>query len=179
MNGFHPIIFDDFNFAQQWDPLGAPLKFKQLDPRAVIPTRATSGAACFDLTSCEDVYLKHYRPTIVVGTGIAIELPKGYVGLVCSRSGLAAKQQIFVLNAPGIIDEDYRGEIKVILSHIPSDHAWPNMTPIHLPAGSRIAQLMVLPLPKLHVITTTELSETARADGGLGSTGIESLQTNG
>ena len=149
------------------------VRFKKLDPDARLPTRATKGAACFDLYSTETTILKHYRPVVIVGTGIAIELPPGYVGLVCSRSGLAAKDRAFVLNAPGVIDEDYRGEIKVILGHLPDDHAWPNMTPLSYPPGSRIAQLMILPLPQLEVVEVTEFTTmTDRADGALGSTGI-------
>ena len=95
------------------------------------------------------------------------------MGLVCSRSGLAAKDRAFVLNAPGVIDADYRGEIKVILGHLPDDHAWPNMTPLTYPAGSRIAQLMIMPLPQLQVVEVTEFTTmTDRGAGGLGSTGV-------
>lgn len=149
------------------------VRFIRLDPDAKMPIRATAEAACFDLHCVETVTLKHYRPVTIVGTGIGIELPPGYVGLVCSRSGLAAKDRAFVLNAPGIIDSDYRGEIKVILGHLPDDHAWPNMTPLTYPAGSRIAQLMVMPLPQLEVVEVSEFTTTTdRGIGGLGSTGI-------
>lgn len=149
------------------------LNFKKLDPKATLPTRMTSGAACFDLYCVEDISLKSYRPVVVAGTGIAVEIPPGFVGLVCSRSGLAAKDYAFVLNAPGVIDADYRGEIKVILGCLPDDHAWPNMNPLTYPAGSRIAQLMVLPLPQLMVAEVTEFTTTTDRDiNGLGSTGI-------
>ncbi len=147
------------------------VKFMRLHESAQLPTRATPGAACFDLYALEDVYLKHYRPVTIARTGIAMELPPGFVGLVCSRSGMAANNRTFVLNAPGIIDEDYRGELKVILGYLPDDHAWPNMTPLVYSAGSRIAQLMILPVPQLRVVEVTELSTTERAAGGLGSTG--------
>ncbi len=166
------IILLDGQHLAIHEPTPDVIRFQRLDPEAILPTKATSGAACYDLYAAEDVWLKHYRPHTVVGTGIGIQLPPGYVGMVCSRSGLAAKSRIFVLNAPGIIDEDYRGEIKVILGHIPDDHAWPNMSPLHLPKGSRIAQLLVLPVPQLVVEEVTELSTTDRGVGGLGSTGI-------
>lgn len=147
--------------------------FKRLDPDAVLPTRATSGAACYDLYAVEDVVLKHYRPVTVVGTGIAVQLPPNHVGLVCSRSGLAAKERVFVLNAPGVIDEDYQGELKVILGYLPDDHAWPNMNPLMFPKGSRIAQLMILPVPQLQVVEVNEFTTiTDRGEGGLGSTGL-------
>lgn len=147
--------------------------FKRLDPDAILPTRATNGAACYDLYAVEDVVLRHYRPVTVVGTGIAVQLPPNHVGLVCSRSGLAAKKQVFVLNAPGVIDEDYRGELKVILGYLPDDHAWPNMNPLVFPKGSRIAQLMILPVPQLQVVEVNEFTTTTdRGENGLGSTGL-------
>jgi dUTP pyrophosphatase len=165
------VLLDGQHLAVR-EPAPDTIKFMRLDPEAQLPVRATSGAACYDLFAAEDVWLKHYRPHTVVGTGVAIELPPGYVGMVCSRSGLAAKSRIFVLNAPGIIDEDYRGEIKVILGYIPDDHAWPNMNPLHLPKGSRIAQLLVLPVPQLAVEEVSEFSITERGADGLGSTGV-------
>jgi len=110
-------------------------------------------------------------PRAVVATGIGIELPPGYVGLVCSRSGLAAKQGIFVLNAPGIIDADYRGEIKVILGLVADDLNWPSLDPVLLRAGTRVAQLMALSLPLMLGLEVNNLSTTERGPGGLGSTG--------
>lgn len=149
------------------------IQFRRLDPEARLPTRATAGAACYDLYAVEDVVLKHYRPVTVVGTGIAVQLPPGHVGLVCSRSGLAAKDKVFVLNAPGVIDEDYQGELKVILSYLPDDHAWPNMAPLVYPKGSRIAQLLVMPVPQLQVEEVSEFAtQTIRGEAGLGSTGV-------
>jgi dUTP pyrophosphatase len=154
-------------------PVIPTISFKRLDPGAQMPTRMTSGAACFDLYCTETVVLKHYRPVTVVGTGIAVQIPEGYVGLVCSRSGLAAKDRAFVLNAPGVIDSDYRGELKVIMGCLPDDSAWPNMNPLMYPAGSRIAQLMVVPLPQLRVVEVDEFTTTTDRDiNGLGSTGV-------
>jgi dUTP pyrophosphatase len=99
-------------------------------------------------------------------------LPPGYVGLVCSRSGLASKYGIFVLNAPGVIDEDYRGELKVILGRLPYTPQWPSESYTLVEPGMRIAQLMIMPVTHLPVEEVTDLTTTARGEGGLGSTGV-------
>ena len=148
------------------------LKFKRLTSTAILPTRATAGAACFDLYADEQQWLDDMRTRRTVGTGIAIELPPGHVGLVCSRSGLAAKEGIHVLNAPGVIDEDYRGEIKIILARQPFSPQWPSPDIVMIESGMRIAQLVILPLPQLTVEEVTDLTTTERGDGGLGSTGV-------
>ena len=147
------------------------LKFKRLTSTATLPTRATAGAACFDLYADEQQWLDDMRTRRMVGTGIAIELPPGHVGLICSRSGLAAKEGIFVVNAPGVIDEDYRGELKISLGRLPFTPQWPSETIFLIDSGMRIAQLMILPLPQLTVEEVTDLSTTGRGDGGFGSTG--------
>lgn len=168
------LKWDDF-FFYYYDPpaeLRPVVRFKRLTPSAILPVRATAEAACLDLYADSDAHISEAHPTAVVGTGIAIELPPGYVGLVCSRSGLAAKQKVFVLNAPGVIDADYRGEIKVILGRLPVNAAWPTWEGFTIKAGDRIAQLMVLPLPAFHVAEEDNLTSTARGAGGLGSTGI-------
>jgi dUTP pyrophosphatase len=160
------------------DPLQAygtflpAVRFKKLIPDAIIPVRATAGAACFDLYSNSRSVLHSGVSRRIISTGIGIELPPGYVGLVCSRSGLAAKDGLFVLNSPGIIDADYRGEIKVILSYLPGNLDWPTPTEININVGDRIAQLMILALPQLRVEIVTDLSTTERGTGGLGSTGV-------
>lgn len=148
------------------------IKFKLLDPDARIPVRATAGAACYDLFANDVVCLDDMRTFKVIGTGVAIELPPGHVGLICSRSGLAAKNGIFVLNAPGVIDEDYRGELKVILGRLPYTPQWPSEDYLLVERGMRIAQLMVLPMPQLAVEEVTQFTTTARGEGGLGSTGV-------
>lgn len=147
------------------------LKFKRLSEYAVLPTKATEGAACWDLYASEPAYLRQDRLVVKVQTGLAIELPPGYVGLVCSRSGMAAKQRMFVVNAPGVIDEDYRGELQVILGMLPSELAWPSLTPVIIERGSRVAQLMVMPVPQLQVAEVTELTTTTRGPSGFGSSG--------
>ncbi len=148
------------------------LKFKRLTSTAILPTRATAGAACFDLYADERAWVDDMRTRRTISTGIAIELPPGHVGLVCSRSGLAHKQGLHVLNAPGVIDEDYRGEIKVILARHPFSPQWPSEDIFMIEPGMRIAQLMILPLPQLAVVEDTSLSTTERGASGLGSTGV-------
>lgn len=148
------------------------VKFMKLVDSAHIPMRATVGAACYDLFANEPVCLDDMRTCKVIGTGIAIELPRGYVGLVCSRSGLAAKEGVFVLNAPGVIDEDYRGEIKVILGRLPYTPQWPSEQYTMVEPGMRIAQLMIMPVTHLPVVEVTDLTTTARGERGLGSTGV-------
>ena len=148
------------------------LKFKRLTSTAILPTRPTAGAACFDLYADERAWVDDMRTRRTISTGIAIELPPGHVGLVCSRSGLAHKQGLHVLNAPGVIDEDYRGEIKVILARHPFSPQWPSEDIFMIEPGMRIAQLMILPLPQLAVVEDTSLSTTERGASGLGSTGL-------
>ena len=100
----------------------------------------------------------------MVPTGLTIALPPGYEAQVRPRSGLAAKHGITVLNSPGTIDSDYRGEVKVLLINHGSDHF--TITP-----GMRIAQLVIAPVTRVELQETSELSETVRADGGFGHTG--------
>lgn len=169
MNPSHePIVLLNGQTIGMLMPEASPIvRFKKLHPDAVLPERASSGAACFDLTCLNDVYAPN--GVVMVDTGIAIELPPGHVGLVCSRSGLAAKQGIFVLNSPGIIDEDYRGELKVLLARMPSNK---EITSPLLKAGSRVAQLMVVQLPSISTEEAIDLTETERGANGFGSTGI-------
>ena len=148
------------------------VKFMKLTDSAHTPRRATAGAACYDLFANDSVCLDDMRTCKVIGTGIAVELPPGYVGLVCSRSGLAAKEGVFVLNAPGVIDEDYRGEIKVILGRLPYTPQWPSEQYTMIEPGMRIAQLMIMPVTHLPVVEVTDLTTTARGERGLGSTGV-------
>jgi len=137
------------------------------------PIKATDGAAAFDLCATDFSYLSMTQARATVGTGLSIAIPEGYVGLVCSRSGLAAKHGVYVLNAPGIIDSDYRGEIKVILAYQPLNYMWPeNTSNFVIDKGMRIAQLLILPANSVGFVPASSLSHTLRADGGLGSTGV-------
>lgn len=134
------------------------------------PTRATSGSAAYDLrftpTDDNESIVVHANSTKVLPTGLSIELPEGYAAIVCSRSGLAAKHGIQVLNAPGVIDSDYRGEIGVILHNTGNDD-------VIFRAGDRIAQLMIVPVLSVDWVSVDVLGETDRGNGGFGSTGVE------
>lgn len=138
------------------------VRVKKLSDAAVVPQLATLDSAGFDLTSIEDVVLGP-GSRVVVDTGIALEIPKGYEGQVRPRSGLAGRYGLTVLNAPGTIDADYRGPIKVILH---------NTGPLYeVKTGDRIAQLIIQRVPKVKFEAADDLSETERGDGGFGSTG--------
>lgn len=105
-------------------------------------------------------------PIAVIPTGICIQVPEGFEAQVRSRSGLAAKHGVFVLNSPGTIDQDYRGEIKVILGWAAGG------APLTIRRGDRIAQLVVSPVARFLTVVVDELSPTERGEGGFGSTGI-------
>ncbi|MBX7196852.1 MAG: dUTP diphosphatase [Sandaracinaceae bacterium] len=141
------------------------MRVMKLRPEATIPSRATAGAAGLDLCACLEAPLTlAARERTLVPTGIAIALPVGHEGQVRPRSGLAAKHGVTVLNAPGTIDEDYRGEVKVILVNLGSE-------PFVIGHGERIAQLVVAPVGKVAVELVEQLDDTARGGGGFGSTG--------
>ncbi|MDZ8172789.1 dUTP diphosphatase [Microbacterium xanthum] len=130
------------------------------------PLYAHPGDAGADLVSAEDVRLEPGERALV-GTGVRIALPDGHVGFVVPRSGLAAKHGITVVNAPGTIDAGYRGEIKVALLNTDARE------PYQITAGDRIAQLIVMPVPAVRFVPVDALPESARGDGGFGSTGYQ------
>lgn len=149
------------------------LGFKRLSEKAILPTRAHPTDAGLDLYSTDMVTVSTGNTT-VVSTGWAVEIPEGYVGLVHPRSGLAFKHGITVVNSPGTIDSEYRGEIKVALTKVTgtiADHWYVLSDTVILEAGERIAQLVIqkveLPIPA----EIDELSDTTRGTGGFGSTG--------
>lgn len=129
----------------------------------VPPLYATSGSAGCDLISNDDVILPPGK-WAAVGTGLYLEIPKGYVAQVCPRSGLAMKHGVSVLNAPGIIDSDYRGEVKVLLVN----HDSLRYT---VKKGDRIAQLVFMPVVQVQMKHVDQLTGTDRGEGGFGSTG--------
>lgn len=138
------------------------INFKKLSSNAQIPQRMTPGAAGFDLFSA------HYNEiaglsTMTFGCGFAAEIPPGFGGLICPRSGLAT-EGITVFNGPGVIDSDYRGEIKVVLFNL-----WPYPRQIRI--GDRIAQLLIVPVADAEWVKTERLSDSQRGENGLGSTG--------
>lgn len=131
-----------------------------------VPTYAHPGDAGADLIAAEDVRLEPGQRALV-GTGVRIALPDGYAAFVVPRSGLAAKHGITVVNAPGTVDAGYRGEIKVTLLNTDSEHAY------EIVKGDRIAQLIVMPVPRARFIPVETLPESVRGDGGFGSTGYQ------
>lgn len=137
------------------------LRFKQLDPRALLPTRGSSSAAGLDLYSIEEVTLTPMERRLV-RTGLAVAIPEGFYGRVAPRSGLATKNGIDVM--AGVIDADYRGEIRCALINLGEEE-------VTLPEKSKICQLIIekiiTPTPRWAV----ELDETGRGIGGFGSTG--------
>lgn len=137
---------------------------KRLDPDLPVPQRAHPGDAGVDLCATSDVTIEPGDRTLV-GTGIAIALPVGTVGLIHPRSGLAAKSGLSIVNAPGTVDAGYRGELKVCLINLDPS------TAVHIRRGDRIAQLLVqrVELPVFEEVDS--LDETARGTGGYGSSG--------
>ncbi len=130
------------------------------------PVYAHPGDAGADLTSAETLTLRPGERALV-GTGVRIALPDGFVGFVVPRSGLAAKHGITIVNAPGTVDAGYRGEIKVALLN--TDPA----EPFEVSVGDRIAQLIVMPVPRARFVPVAELPDSARGEGGFGSTGYQ------
>ena len=129
-----------------------------------VPTYAHPGDAGADLVAAEAVRLEPGRRAMV-GTGVRIALPEGYVAFVVPRSGLAAKHGITVVNAPGTVDAGYRGEIKVTLLNTDAETAY------DIVVGDRIAQLIVMPVPRARFIPVESLPDSVRGEGGFGSTG--------
>ena len=141
------------------------IKVEKLIPEAVMPTLGSRFAAGADLYSAEngDVVIAPGE-TKFIGTGLAVEIPEGYVGLVYARSGLACKRGLAPANKVGVIDSDYRGEIKVAIHN----HGTEART---IEKGERIAQMVVVPYLTAEYEEAEELSETVRGEGGFGSTG--------
>ena len=135
-----------------------------LDDALPAPARAHADDAGLDLVAREDARLVPGGGAVVVPTGLAVALPPGYCGLVCPRSGLAAKHGIGVLNGPGVIDAGYRGEIRVVLHCVGPE-------PVEVARGDRIAQLLVVPVALPALAFVAELPESVRAENGFGSTG--------
>jgi dUTP pyrophosphatase len=132
---------------------------------AVLPARAHSGDAGLDLSACETVTIG-VGERAAVGTGIAVEIPDGHAGLVVPRSGLALRHGLSAVNAPGVIDAGYRGEVRVILLNTDLEHAFT------VEPGMRIAQLLVVPVEVVDVIEVVEVTATERGEGGFGSSGL-------
>nr|WP_232958946.1 dUTP diphosphatase [Corynebacterium marambiense] len=141
------------------------IRFLRLDTGAVIPRRAHRGDAGVDLAALERTVIEPGERALV-GTGLAIALPLGYVGLIHPRSGLALRYGLSIVNTPGTIDADYRGEIKVCLINLDPRE------PITIEPGDRIAQLVIQKVELCDFVETDALDETVRGASGYGSTGI-------
>jgi len=131
-----------------------------------VPVYAHPGDAGADLVATEAVRLEPGERALV-GTGVRIALPDGYVAFVVPRSGLAAKHGITIVNAPGTIDAGYRGEIKVALLNTDPRVAY------EIAPGDRIAQIIVMPVPRVRFLPVETLPESTRGEGGFGSTGYQ------
>ena len=138
---------------------------QRLREDAVVPARAYSGDAGLDLAACDRVELGPGERA-VVPTGLAVAIPDGYAGFVQPRSGLASRHGISVVNAPGLIDSGYRGEIRVVLLNTDRREKFV------VEPGMRIAQLVVLPVPELELVETEELPESERGVRGFGSSAV-------
>jgi dUTP pyrophosphatase len=137
---------------------------RRLDPGVPLPSYAHLGDAGADLVTTTDVTIGPGE-RVVLGTGLALALPDGYVGLVTPRSGLAAKHGIGMVNAPGVLDAGYRGEVKVnLVNHDPRE-------PVALRRGDRVAQLVIQRVERAAFREVDELPLSARGEGGHGSTG--------
>jgi len=141
------------------------LPIQRLRDEAVVPLRAYSGDAGLDLASCERVELAPGERA-TVGTGLAVAIPEGYAGYVKPRSGLASKHGITIVNAPGLVDSGYRGELKVILLNTDAAESF------IVEPGMRIAQLVVLELPSVDPVEVDELPASERGVRGFGSSAV-------
>lgn len=140
------------------------LRVARLSDGARLPARAHPGDAGLDLHAAEAARIEPGARTSV-GTGIAIEVPEGHAGLVLPRSGLAARHGITLVNAPGLIDSGYRGEVRILLLNTDREEAF------DIEPGDRIAQLVIAPVTEAVAVEVDELSESARGGGGFGSSG--------
>ena len=140
---------------------------KRLSKEVSLPKYETSGSSGMDLAANIDANINiDPGKTAIIPTGLALSIPKGFEVQIRPRSGLAAKQKISVLNTPGTIDADYRGQIKVILINLGHE-------PFRVEKGLRIAQMVVCPIVQAQLKEVDDLSETERGKGGFGSTGTK------
>jgi len=144
----------------------ATVRFQRLSPAAVMPTYATAGSAGMDLSACIPASMTIAPGAIVVvPTGWALAIPAGFEGQVRPRSGLSTKFGVTVPNAPGTIDSDYRGELKVALINLGKE-------PFEVTPGMRIAQMVIAPVVQAKLREVESLETTQRGSGGFGSTGM-------
>lgn len=139
------------------------IKFKRLTQSAIIPKRQTGGASGFDIYSDQELTRVHFGQVVAISTGIAVAIPDGYVGLIKPRSGLAVHRGVDTM--AGVIDSDYRGEIRVVITVHSTD-----IVPFRVETGDRIAQLIVVPI-MIDSMEVDDLDDTDRGPNGFGSTG--------
>jgi len=139
------------------------LKFKKLNPEAVIPTYGTSDSAGFDFYCLEDSLID-VKDTVMIRTGLSVEIPKGYFMAIVPRSSTGLKTPLRLSNSMGIIDSDYRGELKLIFTNTSNSVYKVNK-------NDRLAQGFILPVLQMIIEESNELSDTERGEGGFGSTG--------
>lgn len=141
------------------------VRVKKLNANASMPIYATNGSACFDLVACTDKAITvNPRSKENIGTGLAFEIPANHVMLVFSRSGHGFKHDLRFVNCVGVIDSDYRGEVRVGLRN-------DGISPYIVQPNERIAQAIILPYPSIQLVESDELSDTERGVNGFGSTG--------
>jgi dUTP pyrophosphatase len=142
-----------------------PLRVHKLRPDAVVPRYMTAAAAGLDLSCAMDEPVTLAPGArAALGTGLAVAIPPGHEGQVRPRSGLALRRGVTVVNAPGTIDADYRGEVVILLINLGAE-------PVTVTPGERIAQFVIAPVTRVAVVETDALAETERGAGGFGSTG--------
>ncbi len=140
------------------------LRVTKLEDGATLPSRAHEGDAGLDLYACEPAHIGPGERWSV-GTGVAVEIPAGHAGLVLPRSGLAREHGIALVNSPGLIDSGYRGEVRVLLLNTDPAEIF------RVQAGDRIAQLVLVPVALAEPVEVASLADSARGEGGFGSTG--------
>lgn len=147
--------------------MNTPVNVKKLNENAIIPTYGSEYAAGADLYACMDEAVTiNPHETVLIHTGLAMEIPMGYAGLIYPRSGISSKRGLAPANKVGVVDPDYRGEFMVALHN----HG---TTPQTVEPGERIAQLVITPFITAQFNETDELSDTVRGAGGFGSTGTK------
>ena len=139
------------------------VKFRKIDPAAILPSYAHPGDAGMDVRSVEELVIEPGGRSLV-RTGLVMMLPPGYEAQVRPRSGLALKNGVTVLNTPGTIDEGYRGEVGVILANFGAE-------PFRVEKGAKIAQIVIAPCTRAEIVETDEVDATERGESGFGSTG--------
>ena len=143
-----------------------PVKIKKLSEKAVVPQYQTDGAACADLCAClDEPVVLGVGETVLIPTGFALSIPGATVALIFARSGLASKKGVSLANSVGVIDSDYRGEVKVALVNRGNE-------PFTVNHGDRIAQMGIFPVLTAQFTVADELDSTGRGEGGFGHTGV-------